>query len=170
MQLVTPPIKKKNLTPRKNTENNLYEVETTKCTKTLYKTDIRLTVLLNILWMYWGLFSELVPVLASNCIYRICRQCIHCTQHNCICTISRHWHCTQHMHCLHWALCRVSLKAPLVMKQLLPPIFLFHCWSYTKFIFLKFFSTFFSTPGNFLTVRDPPYGKKFENRSECWFW
>ena len=34
---------------------------------------------------------------------------------------------------------------------------------------MKFFSTFFSTPGNFWTVRDPPYGEKFENISECWF-
>ena len=64
---------------------------------------------------------------------------------------------------------RVSPKAPLGMKQLLPPIFLFLFSSYIKFFFLKIFSTFFSTPGNFLTVRDPPYGEKFENISKCWF-
>ena len=61
-------------------------------------------------------------------------------------------------------------KAPLVMKQLLPPIFLFHLVKSFRFFFLKFFLTFFSTPGNFLTVRDPPYGEKFENISECCFW
>ena len=65
--------------------------------------------------------------------------------------------------------CRVSPKAPLGMKQLLPPIFLFLFSSYIKFFFWKFFLTFFSTPGNFLTVRDPPYGEKFENISKCWF-
>ena len=41
-------------------------------------------------------------------------------------------------------------KAPLVMKQFLPPIFFpLHFSSF-------FFSTFFSTLGNFWIVRDPP--------------
>ena len=43
MQYVIPPIKKKYFTPTKyapkNTKYNLYEVQTTKCTKTLYQTD-----------------------------------------------------------------------------------------------------------------------------------
>ena len=30
-----------------------------------------------------------------------------------------------------------------------------------KIFFLKIFLTFFSTAGNFLTVRDPPYGENF---------
>ena len=33
-------------------------------------------------------------------------------------------------------------------------------------IFLTFCSTFFSMSGNFFTVREPPYGEKFENISE----
>ena len=64
---------------------------------------------------------------------------------------------------------RVSLKAPLVMLKLLPPIFLFHLVQSFRFFLLKFFLTFFSTSGNFLTVRDPPYGEKFEIFSECGF-
>ena len=49
MQYVIPPIKKKYLTPTKypfkKTEDNFYEVQTTKCTKILYQTDtIRPTV------------------------------------------------------------------------------------------------------------------------------
>ena len=55
---------------------------------------------------------------------------------------------------------RVSTKAPLVMKQLLPPIF--HFLSYIKKKIWKKFSTFFSTPGNFLTVRDPPIVKNLK--------
>ena len=44
MHYVTPPIKKINLTPEKSppqkiTEDNFHEVQTTKCTKTLYKTN-----------------------------------------------------------------------------------------------------------------------------------
>ena len=45
MQYVIPPIKKNYLTPKntpsplKNTEDNFYEVQRTKCTKTLYQTD-----------------------------------------------------------------------------------------------------------------------------------
>ena len=44
MQYVILPIKTKYLTPtkypnKKNGENNFHEVQTTKCTKTLYKTD-----------------------------------------------------------------------------------------------------------------------------------
>ena len=31
------------------------------------------------------------------------------------------------------------------------------------FFYLNFFLTFFSTLGNFLTVRNPPYGEKCEN-------
>ena len=42
------------------------------------------------------------------------------------------------------------------------------CFSLIFFFFL--ISAFFSTSGNFLTVRDPPYGEKFENISKCWFW
>ena len=44
-------------------------------------------------------------------------------------------------------------KAPLVMKQLLPPIFLFHLVQTFRF---------FSAPGNFLTVRDPLMVKFFK--------
>ena len=57
----------------------------------------------------------------------------------------------------------VSPKAPLVMKQLLPSIFLFHFSSKKK---TK--KKLFSTPGNFLTVRDPPDREKFEIIAECW--
>ena len=45
MQYVIPPIKEKYLTPtkypppKKNMEHNFHEVQTTKCTKTLYQTD-----------------------------------------------------------------------------------------------------------------------------------
>ena len=43
MNYVTPPINKKNdpnkIPPPKNTEDNFYEVQATKCTKTLYKID-----------------------------------------------------------------------------------------------------------------------------------
>ena len=49
---------------------------------------------------------------------------------------------------------RVSPKAPLVMLKLLPSIFLFHFVQ----TLLKKISIFFSTPINFLTVRDPPCG------------
>ena len=60
-------------------------------------------------------------------------------------------------------------NAPLVMKQLLSPIFLFHLVQSFRFNFFFFFKPFFSTPGNFLTVRDPPYSEKLENSSECCF-
>ena len=44
--------------PQKNTEDNLYEVRTTKCTKTLYKTDtIRPTVFLPISEVFDGTVS-----------------------------------------------------------------------------------------------------------------
>ena len=43
---------------------------------------------------------------------------------------------------------RVSPKEPLVMKQLLPPIFMFHF-----FFFFFFFLTFFFSPGNSLLVK-----------------
>ena len=43
---------------------------------------------------------------------------------------------------------RVSLKAPLVILKLLTPIFLFHLVQSFRF-FWEFFSTIFSTPGNF---------------------
>ena len=44
MQYVIPPIKKKifdrnKITLQKNTADNFYKVQTTKCTKTLYQTD-----------------------------------------------------------------------------------------------------------------------------------
>ena len=44
MHYVAPPLKKNYLTPTKypppkNTEDNFHEVQTTKCTKTLYKTN-----------------------------------------------------------------------------------------------------------------------------------
>ena len=47
---------------------------------------------------------------------------------------------------------RVSMKAPLVMLKLLPPIFLFHLVQSFRFFFVKNFLTFFSRSGNFLTV------------------
>ena len=53
---------------------------------------------------------------------------------------------------------RVSPKAPLVMLKLLPSIFLFHLVQTFRFFWLKKISIFFSTPINFLTVRDPPCG------------
>ena len=56
---------------------------------------------------------------------------------------------------LHSRLCP---KAPLVMKQLLPPIFLFHLVQSFGFFFLKPFSA----PVNFLTVKDPLYGEKLK--------
>ena len=66
--------------------------------------------------------------------------------------------------------CRVSLKAPLVMLKLLPPIFLFHLVQSFRYFFLKKISTFFSTSGNFLTIRDPTYGEKLEIFLQMWFW
>ena len=38
---------------------------------------------------------------------------------------------------------RMSMKAPLVMLKLLPPIFLFHLVQSFRFFFLKIFPTFF---------------------------
>ena len=55
-----------------------------------------------------------------------------------------------------------------VMKQLLPPIFLFHLVKFFRFFVENLFN-FFSAPVNLLTVRDPPYGEKLENVSECCF-
>ena len=42
-------------------------------------------------------------------------------------------------------------------------------WSNISDFFLNFFFTFLSAPVNFLTVRDPPYGEKIKNISECFF-
>ena len=67
-------------------------------------------------------------------------------------------------------LSRPCPKAPLVMKQLLPPILLFHFLPSFKFLCFWHFFWPFSNSGNFLMVRDPPYGEKFENHSKCWFW
>ena len=62
---------------------------------------------------------------------------------------------------------RVSLKAPLVMLKLLPPIFLFHLVQSFRF-FVEIFVDLFSMLGNFLTVRDPPYCENLRF-SECGF-
>ena len=55
----------------------------------------------------------------------------------------------------HWWLnenvlyCKPCPKAPLVIKQLLPPIFLFHLVKSFRFFFVNFFDLF-SAPGNFM--------------------
>ena len=61
MHYVTPPIKKIHFTPI-NTEDNFYEVQTTKCTKTLYKTDTIRPILqwvLNTAAKYYRVLSKL---------------------------------------------------------------------------------------------------------------
>ena len=84
-----------------------------------------------------------------------------------------------HPHCAH---CdgRVPPKAPLVELRLLRPIFLFllvqhlsfYLFLFLFFLFFIFFYFFnlFSTSCNFLTVRDTPYGEKFEFFSKYCFW
>ena len=62
------------------------------------------------------------------------------------------------MHSVYSMYSRPCPKAPLVMKQLLPPIFMFHLVKSFRLIFLNKILTLFSAPVNFLTVRDPPYG------------
>ena len=75
--------------------------------------------------------------------------------------------CSAVQRCTHYS--SLPPKAPLVMLKLLPPIFLFLLVQYLSVFFLKHFFDRFSTPCNVLTVRDPPYGEKFENISKCCF-
>ena len=87
--------------------------------------------------------------------------------HNTNCTLNiTHCPCTVHTAPTHYTLhpaqstlqlpitncilnSRPCPKAPLVMKQLLPPIFLLNFSPWFNFFCLKFFLIFFSTPGNF---------------------